>query len=122
MLPKLDWSTAVPTLTLKHHRLLLEEFAYLTVGQQVVVLVSNEDDAFESIWKRALTAMYRCGICFDRSTFNGKNFYSLPMCVASTPEREKMIDGSSTKAEIIYFLGREGGGGVVLNPLYPVGL
>ena len=109
--PELDLSTTVPLITQEHQRLLLEEFAYLTVGQKVVVLVSNEDDAFESIWKRALTAMYRCGICFDRSTFNGKNFYSLPMCVASTPEREKMIDGSLTKAEIINLFGLEGGGG-----------
>ena len=43
------------------------------------------------------------------------------MCVASTPEREKMIDGSSTKADIIYCLGRVGGGGIVLNPMYPLG-
>ena len=44
------------------------------------------------------------------------------MRVSSNPEREKMINGSLTKAEIIDLLGPRGGGGVVLNPLHPEGL
>ena len=119
--PKFDFSTAPYLLTIDHQRLLLEEFAYLTVGADVVVLISDVDAAFESIWKPLLTAAYSCGICFKRSIFNGKNYYSVPMRVSSTPEREKMIDGSLTKVEIIDLLGPRGGGGVVLNPLHPEG-
>ena len=93
----------------------------MTVREDVVVLISDQDVAFDSIWKPVLSAAYNCGICFERLKFNGENFYSLPMCVSGTPEREKMIDGSLTKAEIINLLGPQGGGGVVLNPLHPEG-
>ena len=96
--PEFDFSTATPLLTINHHKLLLEEFEYLTVGAGVVVLILDQDIAFDLIWKPLLSAAYNCGICFKCSTFNSKNFYSLPMRVSGTPEREKMINGSFTKA------------------------
>ena len=93
----------------------------MNVGADVVVLISDQDVSFELIWKPVLSAVYDCGICFTHSKFNGKNFYCLPMRVSVIPEREKMIDGSLTKVEIIYLLGLQGGGGVILNPLYQEG-
>lgn len=59
---------------LTYHILLLEELAFLEVGVEVFVFISDLDVYFDQIWKLVLEKMYDSGNCFDCNTFNQKTF------------------------------------------------
>ena len=91
-------------LTFRHHRRLCEEIALLPVGCDVVVLVATTHPNFIKFWKPILYNFYVLERVCTPFDFNGVTFFSIPMTVTNSPQRDFMMNGSLDKNDVIWRL------------------
>ncbi len=115
LFPSVQWETAIPALTHRHRRYLVEDCLQCGVEEPLLLLVSPKHPSFATSWKTQLSSIYDA--CPTSATHfqDGGVFFSVEVEVVKNPMRELLMAGGYSVTSFLELFSFRGGSSLALR-------